>query len=100
MISRCIPSARPSARVIWGSTPVNDSLSSAVPLVGSAGSITGSNRFATNERGESASALGHSSLWWTYEAPATGWYRFWIDESDAPWVLGRLPGCRRRVRIA
>ena len=41
-----------SARVIWGPTPVNDSLSSAVPLVGSAGSITGSNRFATIERGE------------------------------------------------
>ena len=76
-----------SARVIWGSTPVNDSLSSAVPLVGSAGSITGSNRFATNERGERASALGHSSLWWTYEAPAAGWYRFWIDEFYAPWVL-------------
>ena len=76
-----------SARVIWGPTSVNDSLSSAVPLVGSAGSITGSNRFATIERGERASALGHSSLWWTYVAPATGWYRFWIDESDAPWVL-------------
>ena len=76
-----------SARVIWGPTPVNDSLSSAVPLVGSAGSITGSNRFATIERGERPSALGHSSLWWTYEAPAAGWYRFWIDEFYAPWVL-------------
>ena len=76
-----------SARVIWGPTPGNDSLSSAVPLAGAAGSITGSNRFATIERGERASALGHSSLWWTYEAPAAGWYRFWIDETDAPWVL-------------
>ena len=92
-----------SARVIWGPTPVNDSLSSAVPLVGSAGSITGSNRFATIERGERPSALGHSSLWWTYEAPAAGWYRFWIDEFYAPWVLavyqdaGRIDGRLRDV---
>ena len=76
-----------SARVIWGPTSVNDSLASAVSLAGAAGSITGSNRFATTERGERPGLLGHSSLWWTYEAPAAGWYRFWIDESDAPWVL-------------
>ena len=76
-----------SARVIWGPTPGNDHLSSAEPLTSSAGSTTSSNRFATVERGERSSVLGHSSLWWTYEAPAAGWYRFWIDESDAPWVL-------------
>ena len=76
-----------SARVIWGPTPGNDNLTSAVSLAGAAGSITGSNRFATIERGERAAALGHSSLWWTYEAPAAGWYRFWIDEPDAPWML-------------
>ena len=76
-----------SARVIWGPTPGNDHLSSAEPLTDSVGSITGSNRFATVERGERSSVLGHSSLWWTYEAPAPGWYRFWIDETDAPWVL-------------
>ena len=76
-----------SAGVIWGPTPGNDNLTSAVSLAGAAGSITGSNRFATIERGERAAALGHSSLWWTYDAPAAGWYRFWIDESDAPWML-------------
>ena len=76
-----------SARVIWGPTPGNDHLSSAEPLTDSVGSITGSNRFATVERGERSSVLGHSSLWWTYEAPASGWYRFWIDQTDAPWVL-------------
>ena len=75
------------ARVTWGPTPVNDHLSSAEPLSGAAGSITGSNRFATVERGERTTDLGHSSLWWTYEAPAPGWYRFRIDETDAPWVL-------------
>ena len=76
-----------SARVIWGPTSVNDSLASAVSLAGAAGSITGSNRFATTAPGERPGLLGHSSLWWTYEAPAAGWYRFWIDEPDAPWVL-------------
>ena len=76
-----------SARVIWGPTPGNDHLSSAEPLSDAAGSITGSNRFATVERGERSAGLGHSSLWWTYEALAPGWYRFWIDETDAPWML-------------
>ncbi|MDE0166981.1 MAG: S8 family serine peptidase [Bryobacterales bacterium] len=76
-----------SARVIWGPTPGNDHLSSAEPLSGAAGSITGSNRFATVERGERSAGLGHSSLWWTYEALAPGWYRFWIDETDDPWML-------------
>lgn len=76
-----------SARVIWGPTPGNDHLSSAEPLAGAAGSTSGSNRFATVERGERAAVLGHSSLWWTYEAPAPGWYRFRIDEADASRVL-------------
>ena len=76
-----------SAIVTWAPTPGNDNLASAVSLAGAAGSISGSNRFATTERGERPGLLGHSSLWWTYEAPAVGWYRFWIDEPDAPWVL-------------
>ena len=76
-----------SARLLWGPTPVNDNLAGAETLAGTAGSVSGSNRFATAERGERGSALGHSSLWWTYRAPATGWHRFWLEESEGPWVL-------------
>ena len=39
------------------------------------------------EPSERIGPLGHSSLWWTYQAPASGWYRFRIDEPFAPWVL-------------
>ena len=76
-----------SGRLIWGPNPSNDNFSNAVPLSGAGGSLTGSNRFATMEPSERTGTLGHSSLWWTYEAPASGWYRFWIDEPFAPWVL-------------
>ena len=78
-----------SASVIWGPTPSNDNLAGAAELVGAAGSISASNRFATTERSERTVGLGHSSLWWTYEAPASGWYRFWLDDFFffAPWVL-------------
>ncbi len=76
-----------SGMVIWGSTPGNDSLASAATLAEATGSISGSNRFATIQRGERGSALGHSSLWWTYEASATGWHRFWLDDPYGPWVL-------------
>ena len=51
------------------------------------GSTTGSNRFATMEPSERIGPLGRSSLWWQYQAPASGWYRFRIDEPFAPWVL-------------
>ena len=76
-----------SAIVIWGPTPSNDNLASAAALVGAVGSISGSNYFATTEPGERSSLLGHSSLWWTYEAPDSGWYRFWLHDFFAPWVL-------------
>ena len=80
---------RASASVIWGPTPSNDNLAGAAALAGGAGAITGSEPFATIEPGERSSLLGHSSLWWTYEAPASGWYRFWLDDFFffAPWVL-------------
>ena len=76
-----------SGMIIWGSTPGNDRLASAETIPGTAGSISGSNRFATLERGERGSVLGHSSLWWNYGASATGWHRFRLDETDGPWVL-------------
>ena len=76
-----------SGKMTWGPTPSNDNLASAAALASASGSITGSNYFSTTERGERTAVLGHSSLWWTYEAPASGWYRFWLDDPFAPWVL-------------
>ena len=76
-----------AANLVWGPTPGNDRFHSAAPLSGTRGSTTGSNRFATMEPSERVGPLGHSSLWWTYQAPASGWYRFRIEEPLAPWVL-------------
>ena len=66
--------------VSWAPTPENDSVANASSLAGASGAVRGSNAFATAERGERISKEGHSSLWWTWEAPAAGWYRFWIGE--------------------
>ena len=76
-----------SVPVIWGATPGNDNLATAVPLEDASGSVAESNRFATTERGERSAILGHSSLWWTYEAPAAAWYRFWLDDPYTSNVL-------------
>ena len=71
----------------WGPTPANDETTGAPPLAGASGSVAGSNAFATVEPGERVSGLGHSSLWWDYEAPADGWYRFRLDGRDLPFAL-------------
>jgi hypothetical protein len=76
-----------STVMTWGPTPGNDNLASAAALEEAAGSVSESNGFASTERGERTSLLGHSSLWWSYEAPAAGWYRFWLDDPYSPWVL-------------
>ena len=67
----------------WGRSPANDSLGAAAVLAGAAGSVTGSNAFATIERGEDATGVGDSSLWWTWEAPSEGWYRFSLAHARA-----------------
>ena len=76
-----------SAELRWGRTPENDDLASAAALAGASGSVTGSNRFATIERGERVRREGHSSLWWIWEAPASGWFRFRMDAATAPAAL-------------
>ena len=63
----------------WGPTPENDDFANAAPLAGMSGSVSGSNLFATNEKGEKTGTLGDSSLWWTFQPEESGWVRFELD---------------------
>ena len=76
-----------SGTVDFGPTPSNDAWSRATALAGASGTVTGSNRYATTEPYERIRGVGHSSVWWTFEAPADGWYRFWVDETHLPFTL-------------
>ena len=73
--------------VAFGPTPANDAFSGAVTLTAASGTVTGSNRYATTEPSERTWDVGHSSVWWTFEAPTDGWYRFWVDERHLPFTL-------------
>lgn len=74
-------------QVEFGPTPENDAWPPAVQLTEASGTVAGSNRYATTEDHERIHDVGHSSLWWTFEAPADGWYRFRLDESDPSFTL-------------
>ena len=70
----------------WGETPTNNWISGAISLSGSTGNVTGSNQFATT--GSSFRRhLGYSSLWYSYEAGETGWYKFWVEGANSTSVL-------------
>ena len=86
------PRPRASAALAWGAAPEHDALANAAALSGAAGDLRGSNAFATAERGEPIGREGHSSLWWTWEAPAAGWYRFWIGEGASHTLGAYRPG--------
>ena len=73
--------------VDFGPTPTNDAWSQAALLTADNGTVTGSNRYATTEPYERIWDVGHSSVWWTFEAPADGWYRFWVDQTHLPFTL-------------
>ncbi|MDE0660809.1 MAG: S8 family serine peptidase [Gammaproteobacteria bacterium] len=76
-----------SADLVWGPTPDNDEVVEAAIATGASGSVTGSNEYATGASGERSDILGRSTLWWTYEAPASGWVRFAVDGDGGPWAL-------------
>lgn len=76
-----------SADLVWGPTPDNDEAAGASVISGASGSAAGSNEFATGATGERRDILGRSTLWWTYEAPASGWVRFAVDGDAGPWAL-------------
>ena len=73
--------------VVFGPTPSNDAWSSATSLTAANGSVAGSNLYATTEPYERIWDVGHSSVWWSFEAPADGWYRFWVDQTNRPFTL-------------
>ena len=75
-----------SGKLVWGATPNNDEVANAATISGVSGSVSGSSAFATGTRGERSDVLGRSTLWWTYEAPATGWVRFAVDGAGQ-WAL-------------
>ena len=71
----------------FGPTPSNDAWSDATALTAASGTVTGTNLYATTEPYERIWDVGHSSVWWAFEAPADGWYRFSVDESHLPFTL-------------
>ncbi|MCY4143231.1 MAG: S8 family serine peptidase [Gammaproteobacteria bacterium] len=75
-----------SRNLWWGKTPENNTISGATVLSGMEGSIIGSNQFATTSSAIRRH-LGYSSLWYTYEAEQTGWYRFWVENASSSSIL-------------
>ncbi len=75
------------ATLVWGAAPANDDASEAFAIMGASGSVSGSNAFATNARGERSFDVGRSTLWYAWEAPATGLFRFAVDGDGGPWAL-------------
>ena len=67
----------------WGETPANDRPSAASALRGARGSVESSHGFATSSPDEPVAVAAHSSLWWRWTAPATGWFRFRVEKRES-----------------
>ena len=76
-----------SGELTWGPTPTNDFIADARLIDREYGAFSGSNRFATTEEGVRVDVVGRSAVWWTFEAPADGWYRFSADGAGGPWAV-------------
>ena len=89
-----------SGELSWGATPDNDGLAGAVLLDTAHGTVSGSNRFATTEVGVRLDLVGRSAVWWTFEAPEDGWYRFSADRDGGPWAVTVFDGDGNDVRAS
>ncbi len=78
------------ASLEWGSTPENDTPTSAAKLSGASGSVSGSTRYATTGPGEPRRGLGRSTLWWSHEADESGWIKVEVEAGGGPWSLAVL----------
>lgn len=70
-----------SLNLAWGAAPANDRPADATVLRGASGSVSASHQWATTSA-EGSQVGGHSSLWWVWTAPSSGWYRFWLEKRD------------------
>ena len=67
----------------WGPLPTNDLFSTPGSLSGTTGKVTADHSFATSSIEEFGHIRGHSSLWWRWVAPSTGWQRFELQAWEA-----------------
>ncbi len=75
----------------WAPTPANDGLGMAAAIVAASGSASGDNRWATVE-GNETRRHGGSSVWWNFDAPATGRYRFAVTGTNQTVAIYRRTG--------
>ncbi len=68
----------PSA-LTWGPTPANDSRAAASLLGGASGTVTARLAYATAQPADPRDTVGEASVWWRWNAPAGGWYRFRVE---------------------
>ncbi|HYP01038.1 MAG TPA: carboxypeptidase regulatory-like domain-containing protein [Pyrinomonadaceae bacterium] len=64
--------------------PANDNFANAQEITGATGTVAGSNLFSTKETGEPnhAGQHGGSSIWYRWQAPASGYVEFTTEGSD------------------
>ncbi len=75
----------------WGRTPANDERVAAGPIVGLAGSTEANLRYATREPNDPLDTVGTDSVWWRWQAPASGWQRFWVEGHPISTIISVYP---------
>ena len=80
------------ATLEWAPQPANDALARAATLQGAEGTAMADARFATVEPAERTDVLGHFSLWWRYQPPTAGWWRFRVADATVTLTVYRQRG--------
>ena len=72
---------RPGYVLRWGLTPENNTMNNASVITGTEGSTEGTTQFATTAP-LGLDKYGFSSLWYSYTAEESGWYKFRLSSAD------------------
>ena len=80
-----------TGKLEWSPTPANDGLAMAAAIAAASGSADGDNRWATVE-GDESGRHGRASVWWSFDAPTTGRFRFAVTGSNQTLVVYRRTG--------